>query len=104
MQGKNETIRSSRVIVSNMLPPPNIPLLNLREEVNNMVGLAKIILYIKIFRRNPQFDEFILESSWLLEEAIYFAFNLHITLLIIYSTMQALASQIGSEILPYPKE
>ena len=43
-----------------------------------MVGLAKVVLYVIVLRRDAKFDEFILECPRLLKEAMDFPFNFYI--------------------------
>ena len=68
-------------------PPPNvvkqgwlaiIGILNRLEKVIRMVGLAKVVLYVIVLRRDAKFDEFVLECPRLLKEAMDFPFDLHI--------------------------
>ena len=64
-------------MVSNTLPPPLVGFLNLREEVDNVVGLAEVVLYVVVLGRYAQFNELLIESSALLKEAMHSSFNLH---------------------------
>lgn len=68
-------------------PPPNfveqrwfaiIGIFYRLEEVIRMVGLAKVILYVIVLRRNAKFDELILECSRLLKKAMDFTFDFHL--------------------------
>ena len=81
MQGKNAIMRSPSC------PPPDvvkqgwlaiIGILNRLEEVIRMVGLAKVVLYVIVLRRDAKFDEFVLECPRLLKEAMDFPFDFHI--------------------------
>ena len=81
MQGKNAIMRSPSG------PPPNvvkqgwlaiIGILNCLEKVIRMVGLAKVILYVIVLRRNAKLDELILECSRLLKKAMDFTFDFHL--------------------------
>lgn len=81
MQGKKAIIRSPSC------PPPNVVkqgwlaivgILNRLEEVIRVIGLAKVILYVIVLRRNAKFDKFILECSRLLKEAMDLPFDFHI--------------------------
>lgn len=80
MQGKKAIIKSSFVIKSNILCPPPICFFNFVEEVNHMVGLPKIVLYVVIHSWDPEFYELIFECSRLLEETMNFAFYFHVFL------------------------
>ena len=80
MQGKNAIMRSPSC------PPPNvvkqgwlaiIGILYCLEEVIRVVGLAKVVLYVIVLRRDAKFDEFILECPRLLKEAMDFPFDFH---------------------------
>ena len=78
MQGKNAIIKSSQVIESQTFEyPPPVSCLNLREQIDNVVGLAEIVLNVVVLSRNPQLDELVLESSRLLEEAVHLATYRH---------------------------
>ena len=77
MQGKKAITRSC---------PPNLVkqggfaikgILNLLKQVNVVVGLPKVILYIVILRRDAKFDELVFESSGLFKKAMYFSCDLH---------------------------
>ena len=81
MQGKNAIMRSPSC------PPPNvvkqgwlaiIGILNRLEKVIRMVGLAKVVLYVIVLRRDAKFYEFVLECPRLLKEAMDFPFDFHI--------------------------
>ena len=65
-------------MLSNRLTPPLVGFLNLREEVDYMVGLAEVVLYVVVLGWYAQFLELPLESSALLKEAMYLTFYLHI--------------------------
>ena len=78
MQGKKAIIRSA---------PPHyiveqtrlsiIRILDGLEQVNHMVGLAKVVLDVVVLSRDAQLDELVLECSGLLKEAVYFTCYLH---------------------------
>jgi hypothetical protein len=51
--------------------------LNLPKEVNNMVGLAKVVLDIVILCGDAEFDELVFECATLLKEAIHLTSYLH---------------------------
>ena len=83
MQGKKAKIRSPSC------PPPNrikqarlsiIRIFYLFEEVNHMVGLPEIVLYVIIFSRDSEFYKLVFECSRLLEETMNFALYLHVFL------------------------
>jgi len=78
MHGKNAIIKSLQVIESKTLCPPPIRIFDFCKQVNNVVGLSEIILYVIIFRRDSKFNKLILERAGLFEETMYFAVNLHI--------------------------
>ena len=61
MQGKNAIIKSLQVIESKTLAPPLICGFNLLEQINHVVGLPEVVLYVVVLCRDSKFDEFILE-------------------------------------------
>ena len=63
------------------------------EEVIRMVGLPKVVLYVIVLRRNPKFDEFILECSRLLKEAMDLPFDFHIYSFIAFLKLLRLVPQ-----------
>lgn len=66
-------------MVSNRLTPPLVGFFNLCEEVDNVVGLAEVVLYVVILGGYAQFLELSLEGSALLKEAMHLSFYLHIS-------------------------
>ena len=79
MHGKKAIIKSSQLIESKTLAPPPVATFYFRKQVHIVIRLTEIVLYVIIFRRNPKFDEFILERSGLFEETMNLAVNLHNT-------------------------
>lgn len=77
IQGKNATIKSSQVIVSKTLAPPRVRFFNLDKQVNYMVCLAKIVLYVVVFRVKSKFLKLVLERPRLLEEAMNLTSDFH---------------------------
>jgi hypothetical protein len=51
--------------------------LNLSEQVNDVVGLAEVVLNVVVFRRDAQLYELILERAGLLKKAMDFSLNRH---------------------------
>lgn len=52
MHGKNAIIKSSGVMVSNTLYPPPVCFFDFGKQINHIVGLTEIVLYVVIFRRD----------------------------------------------------
>lgn len=77
MHGKNATIKSSFVILSNTDCPPPICGFDFVEKVNQVVCFTEVVLYVVIFRRYAKFDELILECSALLKKAVNLAVDFH---------------------------
>ena len=77
MHGKKARIRSSDVMASKRLTPPQVCFFNLSEEVNNVVRLAEVILDVVVGSMIAQLAELVLECSGLLEEEMYVPVYLH---------------------------
>lgn len=77
IQGKKAIVKSSQVIVSKILTPPYIGFFNLGEQVNHMVCLAEIVLYVVVVCLISKFAELVFERAALLEKTMDFAVNCH---------------------------
>ena len=70
-------------MVSNRLSPPVCPFY-LGKEVYLVVGLPEVVLYVVVLGWYAQFDELLLESARLLEEAVYSSVDFHNSLLLLF--------------------
>jgi hypothetical protein len=74
--------RNYQIVATNCVKdryPPPIGGFDFSEQVNYVVGLAKVVLNVVVFGGDSQLNKLVLERSALLKETMHFTFYFHIT-------------------------
>lgn len=65
-----------RYVVKHACPPP-IRFFDFGKQINNMVGLTKVVLNVVVLGGDAKFYKFILKRAALLKKAMHFSFYFH---------------------------